>query len=131
MIDVPAPNRLHGARVLVVDDDHEQAATLAELLRYEGIAAISESDPRVVLAELVDRPIDVLVLDVDMRWISGPALLAAVRTRHPDIPAIFLTGYELRDAGLEDALASGHVTALTKPTRLAELLAVLDRILAD
>ena len=131
MIGDPSRDHLRGAVVLVVDDDREQAATLAELLCYEGIAAISESDPRVVLTDLIDRPLDALILDVDMRWISGPALLAAVRTRHPDIPAIFLTGYELRDAGLADALATGRVAHLTKPTKLAELLALLARALAD
>jgi len=125
MNHLPDLDRIRGSRVLVVDDDPQQAETLAELLRFEGVAAISESDPRVVLTDLIGLPLDALVLDVDMRWLSGPALLAEVRARHPGIPAIFLTGYELRDAGLADAISTGHVTYLSKPARIAALLSSL------
>jgi CheY-like chemotaxis protein len=131
MTNPPDPDldRLQGARVLVVDDDVEQATTLAELLRCEGVLAISESDPRVVLEDLISLPFDAIVLDVKMRGVSGPELLVAIRACQPDIPAIFLTGYELRDAGLEKVMSTGHVTYLSKPTQLPALLESLARAL--
>ena len=77
---VTEPHRLHGSRVLVVDDEEGQAFALALLLREdEGILATSARDSNEALEQVKTSPIDAVVLDVKMPGLSGPDLLAVLR----------------------------------------------------
>src|SRR4029078_189326 len=59
---VTEPNRLHGARVLVVDDEEDQAFALALLLREdEGILAASARGSNEALEQVKTSPIDAVV----------------------------------------------------------------------
>jgi CheY-like chemotaxis protein len=117
-----------GRRVLVVDDDAQQAAALAALLRLEGVAASSEHIAAAALARSLIEPPDAIVLNVKMPGISGTELLAALRARYPDLPVLFLTGYEPHDPRLAAALASGSVGYLAKPVEMPRLIEMLGRL---
>jgi two-component system cell cycle sensor histidine kinase/response regulator CckA len=50
---------------------------------------------------------------------DGPALVRALRTTRPHLPAILVSGYA--DAPLRAQLASEHVRFLSKPFAMADL----------
>lgn len=122
---------LAGLRIVIVDDERRQSEALAQLLCEEGAVATSESSPGRARDQLVLDPPDAVILDVGMAELSGTELLAAVRTKHPGLPALLLTGYEGDDPRLSTALDSGSVAYHAKPVdldRVIELIAeIVDR----
>ncbi|HEX8111654.1 MAG TPA: response regulator [Kofleriaceae bacterium] len=111
-----------------MDDDANQAGALAALLQLDGVAAISEHVAAAALARAMIEPPDAIVLNVKMPGVSGTELLAALRARHPDLPVLLLTGYDMHDPRLAAALASGSVGYLAKPVELPRLVEMLGRL---
>jgi len=118
---------LVGKRVVVVEDEAGQAEALTSLLRLEGIDAIFETEPRRVLERFLREPPDALVVDVLMPEVSGPELVAALRTYQPALPAIYVTGLESHDPRVAGALARGHSHYVAKPVQLEQLLGALEQ----
>jgi PAS domain S-box-containing protein len=123
---------LRGAKVLVVDDDHDTREILSVMLtRYgpEVRAASSAAEAMEVFSEW--KP-DVLVSDIGMPVEDGYALIAKVRALTEEdggkVPAIALTAF----AGVSDkeaALAAGFQQHLGKPVEPVQLAKVVARIL--
>jgi two-component system cell cycle sensor histidine kinase/response regulator CckA len=88
-------------------------------LGYQVISAACAQDA----LELVDADgapaLACVVSDVVMPGMDGPALVRALRTTRPHLPAILVSGYA--DAPLRAQLASEHVCFLSKPFAMADL----------
>ena len=107
--------------VLVVDDD----ASIRDLLRIH----LGNAGYRVLLAEdaivaghmLVKEPPDLLLLDLDMPYMTGLEFLQALRsdTTLPKFPIVFLTA---NPEGRELASNLGAAGYLAKPILLNDLL---------
>ncbi len=108
--------------LLLVEDDRELRATLAEALAVEGHALRTAASLSEGLAMLQHGPpFDLVLLDLGLPDGDGQALLAALR-RHASTPVIVISA---RDAdrqkiGLLDAGADDY---LVKPFSIGELLA--------
>jgi PAS domain S-box-containing protein len=118
-----ARNAHAARRVLVVDDNPDVAASLAELLRLMGHEVhIAENGPRALeLAQRVEP--EVVFLDVGLPGMSGYEVARRLRERHKERRMILVTisGYPLSDEG------TGTVDRhLLKPTSLESLVEVLD-----
>jgi PAS domain S-box-containing protein len=130
----PAPKapRARGGRVLVVDDEPEIAALLAERLGAEGLTVATASGGRRALAALEAGPVDAVVTDLRMPDMDGAALLAEIARRWPRLGGRLLVitgdalgadpGGRLRDAGWP---------VFEKPLDLDALAAELNRRLAE
>jgi two-component system NtrC family response regulator len=132
----------HSARVLLVDDEKNLVLMLAKILRRhnfdvltahdgeEGLKLLVETmpDPGGSETAEVQRPIDVLVTDLQMPRMDGMALLHRVRERHPDLPVVVLTGHGSIQSAV-DAMKAGAVDYLIKPANPEEILLVLQRAL--
>ena len=116
-----------GARVLLVDDDAELAATVGEYLRDEGFAPDWAPNAEAALKLRAEHGYDILVLDVMMPGQSGLELLKRLR-RESDTPVLMLTA---RAEELDKVLGLelGADDYLTKPFHLRELAARLRAIL--
>ena len=114
----PSPPRLHGLRVLAVDDEHDAREVLREILAQQGAEVrTSASAAEAIAAVQAWRP-DVLVSDIGMPSEDGYRLIAAVRALgEPNggwVPALALTAW----ASTEDArraLLAGYQKHLAKP----------------
>jgi len=105
-----AASRLHGVRVLVVDDE-EDARALAH-------TALHESE------------FDVIVSDIGMPELDGITLIQRVRALPPPvsrIPAIAVTAYA-RTEDRDRAVGAGYDAFLTKPIEVDELGALVARL---
>ncbi|HEV2531913.1 response regulator transcription factor [Phenylobacterium sp.] len=115
------------ARVLLVDDDEELAATVGEYLREEGFAPDWARDAATAMGMWAERGYDIVVLDVMMPGENGLELLKRLR-RETDAPVLMLTA---RAEELDKVLGLelGADDYLTKPFHLRELAARLRAIL--
>jgi two-component system cell cycle sensor histidine kinase/response regulator CckA len=73
------------------------------------------------------RP-SVLVSDILLPGMDGTQLVRAVRAVWPDLPAILVSGYT--DSALLDDLTAQGVSFLSKPFRLKDLVACVERAVA-
>lgn len=108
--------------VLLVDDDAELCAIIAEGLSDDGFDVIVAPDAQAALVLLRTRAIDALVTDVDMPDMTGSDLVAQVRASGSDIPCLFMTGIA------NEAALDGE-TVVQKPFNPAVLHYALRRIL--
>ena len=88
-----------GAVIMLVDDDTAVRDVTAAMLRELGYK-VEEADSGESALRLLDaRPhIDLAVIDFAMPAMSGAELARHVRSRLPDLPVLFVTGFAEREA---------------------------------
>jgi DNA-binding response OmpR family regulator len=116
-----------GARILVVDDDHDIRGLLRALLERAGHEVSDAPDGRAGLRELYTGSPDLVILDVAMPGLDGWATLERIR-EVTDVPVLMLTA---RDAELERVrgLQGGADDYVVKPFGRQELVARVDVLL--
>ncbi len=111
--------------VLLVEDDRELRATLRDALQVEGyrvLVSASLADARAVISTaLVNRGLDIVLLDLGMPDGDGASLLADLRREH-STPVIVISARPGEDHKVQ-LLDEGADDYLVKPFSLAELLA--------
>ena len=115
------------ARLIVVDDEPDLRAMIAEYLGNHGFAVRGVANGRELDAQLADDLPDLLILDVNMPGEDGFAIARRMRA-HNAMPILMLTAADTvvdRVVGLE----IGADDYLTKPFDLRELLARVRAIL--
>jgi len=113
-------------RILLVEDNPDACATLADILATEGHEVTCAPDGRAGLALALDQPWDVIVCDIGLPGLDGLALMRALRARQDGARpyAIALTGYGQPDDEAR-GLAAGFDRYLVKPVGASALLAVV------
>jgi DNA-binding NarL/FixJ family response regulator len=114
--------RVSDIRVLVVDDHRFVRAALTDVLEAaDDIAVVGECADGSEVAAAVDHlhP-DVLLLDLQMPVMDGLTAAGAVRSDHPEVRIVFLTG-GLSAASVRAARAVGAAGYLLKGEDPAEL----------
>jgi PAS domain S-box-containing protein len=115
-----------GRRVLLVDDNHDAADILAELLRFAGhdVRVVSDGPAALELVRAF-RP-DVAILDIGLPVMDGYELARRLRAAVPaPIRLVALTGYG-QDHDRERSRAAGFAEHVVKPVDGARLLALID-----
>jgi PAS domain S-box-containing protein len=121
----PGPVRaMRGLALLLVDDEELVRTGTAEMLRDLGHRVEEAASGAAGLARLDGGFVpDAVVTDYMMPGMNGADFAAQVRTRHPGMPVLVVTGY----AGGELDLG---LPQLAKPFRQADLAAALDRLVS-
>ena len=115
------------ARIVVVDDDDHVREVTEMVLAGAGHSVRATPNGLEALRWLEEEPWDLLILDMRMPEIDGPALYREVLARWPRAAShvLFVSGMTERppDPSLD-------VPVLIKPFSLDELLAAVARVLA-
>jgi CheY-like chemotaxis protein len=101
-------------RVLVVDDDADLVLITAAFLQEAGFDVATASDGNEALAQLGTFAFDALVTDYAMPGMNGADLMLQVRSLHPMLPGLIITGYVGAEG--QDGLPS-NVVILRVPAR--------------
>jgi two-component system phosphate regulon response regulator OmpR len=113
---------LDGAQIIVVDDEVELRAMVAEYLTGQGFAVRLAGSGAELDARLAEWPANLLILDVNMPGEDGLAIARRLRTGGGGVPILMLTaGSDVVDKVL--GLEMGADDYLTKPFDLRELRA--------
>jgi CheY-like chemotaxis protein len=120
---------LQGRRILLVDNDADALAALAQLLAGWGCEVATASEGEGAAAALARQPADLWLFDYHLdRGDTGTLLAARLAGRYGPAPCLILSA----DAGeaTRHAVREAELTLLPKPLRPLALKSVLDRMLA-
>lgn len=111
---MPAP--LRNCRVLIVDDNKDNAESLFRMLEAFGCSVQFIIDPLQALSAVERHKPHIAFLDIGMPDIDGYQLAHHIRARYPrdDIRLVALTGYASDDSRTRSRLA-GFDAHLVKP----------------
>lgn len=126
--------RLHGLRVLVVDDNAAHREILRRYLGHwgvsgEGAASAGEALDCLRASQANGRPFHLAILDLAMPEADGFDLAEAI-ARDPEIaslPLVLLTAFDQQGQARE-ARERGFSAYLTKPVKHLDLLATLQAL---
>jgi CheY-like chemotaxis protein len=118
-------------KVLVVDDDPLMHKVLMHYLERNGYEMLRASNGREAVEVAVRELPDLIILDVRMPEMSGPAALRRLKEIETTkaIPVIIVTVNADRTTHVESE-ASGAAAFLAKPFRPGELLELMERFIA-
>jgi len=107
--------------ILIVDDEAPMRKFVSHNLKAGGYDVLTAADSSEALKLLVERPLDLLLLDIGLAGPDGLAVLEAVR-RNMDVPVLMISA-RARESDKVKALDLGADDYLVKPFGVAELLA--------
>ena len=113
--------------ILIIDDEKEQAESIAESLTNVGYAcSISVSGSNVLEIIRRDR-IDVVITDLVMHDTDGMKILKKIKDKLPEIEVIVITGYGSVENAVT-AMQKGAATYLLKPININHLRTVVEKV---
>lgn len=115
------------AHVLVIEDEPMLARNICESLRLAGHEATDVGSGEDGLAAVEQSEPDVVLLDLRLPGIDGMDVLRELRARHSSASVVVMTAYGNVESAVE-AMKGGASDYLTKPLDLQELDLVIDRV---
>ena len=114
--------------LLLVDDDRQVLASMADWLRSQGYELDTAQNCQQARAAISNRDYSAALVDVRLPDGDGFELLEECRQRHPNTSVIMITGYGTVDSAI-DAIRAGAFDFLTKPLIDDELEMAIQRAL--
>ncbi|MCW8802842.1 MAG: sigma-54 dependent transcriptional regulator, partial [Ignavibacteriaceae bacterium] len=119
---------LKNSKILVCDDDETLCYLLKEQLLEEGLEVDIVYDGKFAIEAIKRTNYDVLLLDLNMREVSGEEVLKFVKDYNASLQIIILSAQgEMRKA--IDCIKAGAYDFITKPYEFDDLLLTLSRAL--
>ena len=132
MTEVLPPKDLTGVgTVMLVEDEDPVRIFGARALRNKGYKVLEakSGEAALELIQTADGPIDLLITDVVMPNMDGPALVREVREIHPDMKVIFISGYT-EDAFRQRLDTDSDIHFLPKPFSLKQLAGKVKEVIS-
>ena len=108
------------SKILVVDDEKDFVEMLALRLEEAGECVTSAFDGQMCLHILENEPMDIVILDIKMPGMDGIQTLRAIKTMHPLVEVILLTGHGSTQTAIE-GMKLGAFDYLQKPADFTDL----------
>jgi CheY-like chemotaxis protein len=126
------PETAHVLRVLVIDDEPELQRALRRVLGHLGCEVVTALDGETGVQHAREQAFDLVLCDVRIPGLHGPALLDRMRLQAPDAARVmvFMTGDTITREIREFVASSGR-PSLTKPFGRAQLQQILGNVRAD
>ena len=118
------------SRIMIVDDDEAVRSLLRHTLPTDEYEVTEAANGQEALHQITARAPDLILLDWQMPGMGGSSVLDAVKAAHPELPVIVITS-EVQDHHRALAETLGVDVFLTKPFSPLELLATIERLLAE
>ncbi len=123
-----------GGDILLVEDEDAVRVVAERALTRAGYTVTAASDGEQGLEALEERRdsggrmFDMVVSDVVMPAMDGPAMARAIRALEPDLPVLFMSGYAEEQLRREIDIADMHF--IPKPFSVSQIAAKVSEVLA-
>jgi two-component system, sensor histidine kinase and response regulator len=118
-------------RILVAEDNPTNQKLVVALLRGHGHRVVTVADGRQAAAKAAESSFDLILMDVQMPEMDGFEATAAIReqerARGRQTPIVAMTAHAMA-GDRERCLAGGMDAYVSKPLRVAQLLATIDSV---
>jgi two-component system cell cycle sensor histidine kinase/response regulator CckA len=116
----PAADSWGSGTVLVVEDEDMVRAVAERALTRQGYSVVTAEDGEDALRIIAERrDFDLVLSDVVMPGMDGPAMAAELREIMPDVPILFMSGYA--EEQLRQSIDIERVHFLPKPFSVQQL----------
>lgn len=113
--------------VLLVDDEQGFVETMTKRLSKRNMNVSTAFSGQEGLQSLKENPkVEVVILDVKMPGMDGVETLKHIKTEHPLVEVIMLTGHATVETAIE-GMKLGAFDYLMKPCEIDELVAKVDQ----
>lgn len=120
--ELPYPVRVGEDRLLIIEDDDTIATNLVRAFSSVGYVPARAATGSDGLRQLERNRVDLVLLDLGLPDMDGIDVCREIRSRDTVLPIIMLTARQ-EEIDIVVGLDAGAVDYITKPFRLAELLA--------
>jgi DNA-binding NtrC family response regulator len=114
-------------KILVVDDHAELAENLAEILHGSGHEAVVAHSAEAALERVMAGDITAIITDFRLPGRSGADLIAELRERKIDVPALVMSAYT-DDATIASAEEAGALEVMAKPINIGRLMSMVQAL---
>ncbi len=114
--------------ILVVDDEAQIRELLSVYLKRQGYAVVTAATSAETMGALSQNPVDLVVLDIGLANEDGLRLLTEIKTAHPNVRVVMLTGMGFVEDLLQEAQQKGADGYVSKVLPLDELLMAIQRV---
>ncbi len=116
------------AKILVLDDEGDACDLIERILSSaHDVKTFTEEQAAMDFAK--ENPVDLAILDIKLKEMSGVDVLARLKEDNSEIKAIMLTGYPTVETA-QQAITLGAHEYLVKPIDIDELEAKVKKVLA-
>lgn len=116
--------------VLIVEDDNDLCEALKETLTMAGYIPETAINGEEALNIIQNKPIDMVVSDVQMAKMDGVKLLKRIKTAHTELPVILMTAFGTIKQAV-DVMQLGAVDYLVKPFQPEVLVSKVSQFLPN
>jgi len=116
-----------GGKVLLVEDEDTVRAVAERALVRQGFEVTTASDGEEGLEAIGRGEFDVVVSDVVMPTMDGPAMAREIRALKPDLPFLFMSGYAEEQLRREIDIPNMHF--LAKPFSVQQICEAVEMVL--
>ncbi|MDQ2068476.1 sigma-54-dependent transcriptional regulator [Natronospira bacteriovora] len=112
--------------ILVVEDDADLREAIVDTLMGHGLPVIEAADGEAAIGMMGEQSVSMVITDVQMQPMDGRALLAHIRSHHPELPVVMMTAYGTVEQAV-DAMRGGATDYLMKPFEAENLVDMVHR----
>lgn len=112
--------------VLIVEDNKPVSLLISRVIEEAGHTYYIAADGEVALRMYSQRPVDLVIVDVELPGIDGYQVTREIRNGTAALPLVIISGNQ-GEAWRQQAIDAGANEFLPKPVRPSELQALLER----
>jgi DNA-binding NtrC family response regulator len=116
------------AEILSLDDVQDATVLIGKILKKKGHNVQSFTEEDEAIAYVKEHPVDLAILDIKLKKMSGVDVLAIMKQHAPQMKAIMLTGYPTVETARQ-AINLGADEYCVKPIDRDELEEKVDKVL--
>ena len=124
------PSQQASNRILLAEDDESLRGFLERALERAGYVVVSFANGQDAYERLQEEPFTLLLTDIVMPEMDGIELARRAGDIDPELKIMFITGFAAVALN-SDSAAPKDARVLSKPFHLRDLVAEVDRMLAE
>jgi len=118
------------ANIIVLDDVSDAGILVKRILERKGHNVVAFTEEEDALAHTGKNPVDLAILDMKLKKMTGVEVLEELKKLNPEMKAIMLTGYPTLETARE-SLRLGAQEYCVKPINKEELETKVSEVLGE